>query len=377
MSISWALPICLDLDPKTRRLDNDILKFIRQYSVADEAPESVFQDLALKIFAYQYERNQFYRRFCAVENKTPLNVQTWKEIPAIPAEGFKEFILTTFPYRKAARLFRTSGTTHSGRGVHFFETLKLYEASLVPAFKKYLLPDHRHMDLFFLTASPRELRDSSLSYMMGVVQKKFGMPRKNNFYVKKENILSGRLAYDLLSSKKPVMILATAFSLKGFLNYLKEKKIALSLKPGSRLMETGGFKGRMKKISKRELYREVGKELGIPPGFCVSEYGMTELSSQYYDTTFHDGNFKAGQKLIKAGPAWLRALVIDPKTGKEAKMGGRGLLRHFDLANRGSVMAVQTADLAVRYPQGFEVIGRVPGASARGCSLTYEEFLKA
>ena len=161
------------------------------------------------------------------------------------------------------------------------------------------------------------------------------------------------------------MILATAFSLKGFLNYLKDKKISLKLPGGSRLMETGGFKGRVKAVSKRALYAECEKRLGIKGEFCFSEYGMTELSSQFYAPA--SGIFK--------GPSWVRTLVIDPRTGKEAKRGEPGLLRHFDLANRGSVLAIQTEDLGRAKGGGFELLGRAPGADLRGCSLNYEKFL--
>ncbi len=47
----------------------------------------------------------------------------------------------------------------------------------------------------------------------------------------------------------------------------------------------------------------------------------------------------------------------------------------FDLANMGSVQAVQTADLGRAVGDGFEVLGREPGAEARGCSLAAEAML--
>jgi hypothetical protein len=49
--------------------------------------------------------------------------------------------------------------------------------------------------------------------------------------------------------------------------------------------------------------------------------------------------------------------------------GETGLIRVFDLANVFSVMAIQTEDLGVRHGDGFELIGRVALAEARGCSL--------
>ena len=142
-------------------------------------------------------------------------------------------------------------------------------------------------------------------------------------------------------------------------------------------MDTGGFKGRAREIPREKFYASVRAKLGIERDHCVSEYGMTELSSQFYDTTLADRVHGKKRRPFKAGPPWTRTLVIDPFTGREATKGKRGVLRHFDLANRGSVMAVQTEDLGRASGEGFELLGRAPGADLRGCSLSYEEFLKS
>ena len=53
----------------------------------------------------------------------------------------------------------------------------------------------------------------------------------------------------------------------------------------------------------------------------------------------------------------------------------------YDLANSGSVAAIQTADLGRAVPApgggptGFEILGRRPGAEARGCSIAADEML--
>jgi len=39
------------------------------------------------------------------------------------------------------------------------------------------------------------------------------------------------------------------------------------------------------------------------------------------------------------------------------------------------VLAVQTADLGRELPGGFEVLGRSPGAEARGCSIAADAML--
>ncbi len=364
------------MEAETRALDREILKFILKYSDKTSAPDSEFERLAFKIFEYQFERNGFYRRLCESEGKRPDRLAGWKEIPAMPAVGFKELVLTTFPRKKVARVFQTSGTTQDLKGAHFFDTLKLYQAAVLPVFKKYLLPDNAKCRFFFLTASPKDLPHSSLSHMMGVVNAGFSYPKKGKFYVKNGFILFDELVRDLRSNqKRKIIILATAFSLRAFLDFLKMKKTPLKLAVGSRLMETGGFKGKGREISKPRLYVECEKWIGISKDHCVSEYGMTELSSQFYDTTLRDKISKLKRKPFKEGPAWLKTLVIDPRTGKEIKKGKAGVLRHFDLANRGSVIAIQTEDLGRAVGGGFELLGRAPQATLRGCSLIYEDLV--
>ncbi len=105
----------------------------------------------------------------------------------------------------------------------------------------------------------------------------------------------------------------------------------------------------------------ISKFLGVSESNIVTEYGMSELSSQAYDRggVFHF-------------PPWARARVISLETGAEVGGGETGLLQVFDLANIWSVMAVQTEDLAVRRGTGFELLGRAAKSEPRGCSLMPE-----
>jgi hypothetical protein len=110
------------------------------------------------------------------------------------------------------------------------------------------------------------------------------------------------------------------------------------------------------------------KFLRIPPSCVVNEYGMTELSTQFYDQTLSVDR----QTDEKTAPPWSRVLVIDPNTGKEAAEGERGLIRVFDLANLWSMMCIQTEDLGIARGDRFEILGRAAGAEVRGCSLNAE-----
>jgi hypothetical protein len=64
--------------------------------------------------------------------------------------------------------------------------------------------------------------------------------------------------------------------------------------------------------------------------------------------------------------------AVDPWTGEPADPG---ILRFYDLANVDTVLAVETADVGRVLPSGeVELLGRLPGAEPRGCSLTIEEL---
>ena len=110
-----------------------------------------------------------------------------------------------------------------------------------------------------------------------------------------------------------------------------------------------------------------GEYLELAPDDIINEYSMTELSSQFYTR---------GLGRAHEGAPWVRAIVINPETGSEVEVGETGVLRIFDLANLGSVLAIETQDLAIRRERGFELLGRDPGALPRGCSRVADERLR-
>jgi hypothetical protein len=142
-------------------------------------------------------------------------------------------------------------------------------------------------------------------------------------------------------------------------------------------MDTGGYKGRSREVDEESMRTLYDEHLGIPADHCVNEYGMTEMCSQFYDSSLRDatrGRDRARHKLV---PPWVRTRVVDPETLKPVPAGETGLLQHFDLANAGSVMAIQTEDLGVAVEDGFRLLGRAPGATPRGCSIAMDILLEA
>lgn len=339
--------------------------------------DAAFDGLAKRVFAYQYERSPLYRAFCETRGRTPERVGHWTEIPAVPTEAFKSVPLATFPPENAARVFHTSGTTRGGRsGRHFFPTLRLYEASMRPTFSAYVLPDDLSLPMLVAGPPPDAAPHSSLTHMFAGVIDAFGA-QGSGFFWQADDVDLAALAAALgehARAGRPVCLMGTAFALLHVTDALERDGTRFALASGSRIVDTGGFKGRSREVPQAELYNQYARTFGVPLGHIVNEYGMTELSSQYYDRSLRDGT---GGELprLKAGPPWLRPVVVDPETLEPVAGGVVGLARHVDLANLFSVVAVQTDDLAVLRPGGLELLGRAPGAEPRGCSLAMEQLL--
>jgi hypothetical protein len=168
-------------------------------------------------------------------------------------------------------------------------------------------------------------------------------------------------------------VLATSFALVHLLDALGDA--ALRLPAGSRVMQTGGFKGRSREVSPVELRRAVARAFGVDERNVVGEYGMTELSSQFWEATAVDAQASPG---VYLEPPWARVVPVDGDTLAPVAPGAVGIARIEDLANVDSAWAVLTHDRVRRVPGGgFELLGRAPGAAPRGCSIALDEMLSA
>src|SRR5690606_30078213 len=108
-------------------LDTAILEFIAQ----DDCTDGQFDELALRLFAYQYKANTPFRSFCQRRGATPRTVKSWRDIPAVPIDAFKAMELRCEPPSAAERVFMTSGTTRADtRGRHFHPRLDVYDLSM-------------------------------------------------------------------------------------------------------------------------------------------------------------------------------------------------------------------------------------------------------
>ena len=352
-------------------IETELLDWMSGDAVAED--EVRFERLALALFRWQIAHCTPYGALCENRGLDIASVRHWRDIPAVPTGAFKEMPLRGFPPEKTVKTFRTSGTSSDRRGELHLDTLALYEASLEPSFARGVLAGiDGACTLLVLAPSIEEAPDSSLSHMFDVMVRRRGA-NGSGFFLRGEKLDTAALEAAIETAEATLVLCGTAFAFVHWMEALRAADRSLSLPAGTRVMETGGFKGRARERGRDELYAEISETLGVRSSQIVNQYGMTELGSQFYDSTFA----LPETPRHKITPPWVRVRLIDPATGDDAPRGEPGVIQILDLANTGSIAAILTADLGRAVGPGFEVLGRDAGAEERGCSIATDEMLGA
>lgn len=364
-------------------LETAILAWMGEPDAARD--EARFEALALGLFRFQYGACTPYRLYCDALGRNPGSVACANDVPAVPTGAFKEFALRCFPEEETILTFHTSGTATDRRGALHLDTLALYETSLLASLRRCFLTDLQDArpTMRFLALSPVHAPDSSLTHMFATLAAAHGS-EASGYDLKPEGLDLASLARAVAAaqrSDRPVVIAGTSFAFVHFLDAAEANALDATaaidwrLPRGSRVLETGGFKGRSREVPRDALRAAIAERFGIPERAVLNQYGMTELGSQFYDSTLID---PTGPRR-KLAPPWTRVRCVDPDSGEDVPTGEVGVVVIHDLANTGSVAAIQTADLGRVIPavagDGFDVLGRAEGAELRGCGIAVEAML--
>ncbi|OLS34493.1 long-chain fatty acid--CoA ligase [Bacillus sp. MRMR6] len=351
----------------------EIVDGVLQYIKSDDSSEEAFNDQALQLFRYQYTNNTPYQMYCRQKGKTPRMVKSWKDIPAVPINAFKELTLSCEDPEKAEDVFMTSGTTKGIRGKHYHPTLEVYNQSMLKNFKNRFMKGHKQIKMGILFPTEEEMPNSSLSHYLALAYKEYGTGDSqylvNDLGLQTDSLLL--LLEHAETSGDPLALLGASFSFVHLFEELQDRGRSYQLPAGSRILDTGGFKNKSKELDLETFYTQLSTLLGVDKSECINMYGMTELSTQFYD----DGNSSIPS--VKSGPHWIRTRVVNPLTGQDVPKGEKGVLVHCDLANFNSVTTILTEDLGVEKEEGFQLLGRVQGSEAKGCSIAVDEFIRA
>ena len=374
--------IALQTQGRADHIAVDLDRRIEAYIRCSNPSDAEFDQIALELFAYQYANNAPYRQLCDQRGRTPSNLRSWKEIPALSAASFGDARIACFPAERTTVRFVSSGTTRgrdatqtsSGRSAHELENTRLYDASLLAHFRRCVIPDLDKVQMLLLSPSFDEAPQSSLAYMLSKVYSTYG--NGGGFFVRGDALDIEGIAKALRETYEPVLIFGTAFAFIHFLDYCASTGLQFTLPPRSRIVETGGFKGKSRTVTRDELYDALARAFGVSREFCIGEYGMCELGSQWYDAALGDALAgRPAREQLKVGPHWTRTLAVDPVTAQELPKGSTGLLHVVDLSNRGSVAAVLTGDLVTPSDEGFIYISRSQAAPPKGCSIAVDAML--
>jgi acyl-CoA synthetase (AMP-forming)/AMP-acid ligase II len=352
--------------------------FIKAHAQGLPAPES-FDALACALFRHQVQSNEPYARLARARGVDAAKVSRAADIPAVPTDAFKVARVAAFPPELERGQFRTSGTTVGARGAHPYRSTATYDMGALAFARQTLLHGlPTPLPVLVVGPSPKALPDSSLTHMIASFVRDIGLPaaEEQTYFVADGVIdlagLDERVARTMVSSAGPVLVLGTSFAFVHLLDALGDSSFALP--KGSRVMHTGGFKGQSREVAPAELRRSMATAFGIDEADVIAEYGMTELSSQFYEAT-RAANPAPHGTFVE--PPWAQVSIVDPVTLTPLPEGQEGLIRITDLCNVDSACAIVTQDHGVRVPHGFRMLGRAPGAPPRGCSIAIDEMLGA
>lgn len=363
MHAAWPAPMA----PAVERL----LAFI----AGDGATDAAFDAVARELFTLQYDHDEAYRRFCQRRGCTPRRVAGWRDIPAVPIGAFKDATLSCVPPEACERIFATSGTTRGDvKGRNHHPTMAVWDRSMRRAFEDRFLGGARRLPMATLFPTHEQLPQSSLARYLSVALREYATPGSRAWVDAEAGLdVAGVTAWlrEAAAGGRPVALLGASFSLVHLLDAIEADGLVFELPPGSLLLDTGGYKGRSRELPLDAFYDRLAATFGVPRDRCINMYGMTELSSQFYDA----GN--AVVPSVKRAPHWVRSRVVDPVTGAERPAGEPGVLAHCDLANFNSATTILTEDIGLAVDGGFVLLGRAEGAEAKGCSLAVQDFLDA
>lgn len=317
--------------------------------MVDTVNQSTFDAVALEVFKYQSEHCQVYRSFLSHLHTDVANVNKVAEIPYLPIEFFKNFEVITDAF-EPAMVFESSSTSGIGVSRHLLDDPQRYEEAFVRSFS-HVLGDARTYCHLALLPSYLERQQSSLVYQVNHFISTSQYPQ-SAFYLYDVDALHKQLLFNE-EHQVPTILWGVTYALLDM-----AEKFQMQLKH-TRIIETGGMKGRRKEITRHELHDVLKRAFGVSA--VGGEYGMTELLSQSYSLS--DG--------LYACPPQMKITVREINDPFSTPLVNRhGVVNVCDLANLQSCAFIGTSDLGKVYDDGrFEILGRIDYSDTRGCNL--------
>ena len=366
-----------------RALAARVMAMIEAGVDGDPAP---FDALAFDVFAWQYAHNAPYREFCDAKRATPDSVTHWSRIPAFPTESFKTDLVVSFPAEQAVMAQLTSGTTANRRGQIFRDEVgkELVFAANRVMTGAWLFPDFaagQRCRILILAPSPQMAPSMGMAIGMEQTRVHFGTP-DSRFLLEHSGLDIKGLVNALTESEAsgvPVAMIGSTSAFVFFMQACRKKGIRFALPAGSRIGDGGGYRGRFGELTQEDYFALAAEVLGIPATHCVNVLGMAETATNYFDNVLRGAVLREpgfSGKRLRLPPPWARTQAVDIATLEPLPHGEVGLLRHFDVANLPTVIAVQTDNLGYTDAAGgFQIVGRAKLENGKVAPLPSEKVV--
>lgn len=343
------------------------LRETEEHVLALQRGELAFDDALREVVRYQRRYLPTLAEFWHARGFSPgSSAPSALELPPVPTDVFKHVSLSSTE-APPTRTFRTSGTTLGTRGQAPRISTRAYDHGARLHAKRCLQLCERERRWISLVPAANDAPDSSLSHMVTDLANHFSA--QPPLFAAGDNGLDVDAARDAIAqARDALLVFGTSLAFHALLDR------PLPLPEGSLVVDTGGFKGRSVELSPADHHARLCRDFERPARAVLSEYSMTELSSQLYTDSLlrADGGF-ARRRLL--APPWCRVIIRDPATLEPLPDGQRGLVSLVDLANVDVPCAILTSDLGSLDVHGLALHGRTPGATPRGCSMATEELL--
>jgi hypothetical protein len=346
--------------------------------------EATFNDLALRLFRWHLAEIPRYRSYCQGKVDDLAAIDDYRKIPPLPVEAFKYAELCAAPADRIVHRFSTSGTSQrrgpARRGTSAFDrdALEIMSRAIQANAATYLFPDGVRCRIFVLAPRPSEAPHMIMAHGMRHLMSVFG-DGESDFFAGKDGLEIERLLAAIekaCQERVPVCLIGASFGFVHLLDAMSALgKPSIRLVPGSRLMDAGGYKGKSRELTPDTFRELVARAFDLPDAAIVNLLGMTELSSQIYDSTLASGLHEQKDARRKLTPPWFRTRVANvDDISSDAAPGEVGLLVHYDLANFSRPLALLSDDLGRSVQDGFQILSRVKSSEPRGCSVSVDEL---
>lgn len=274
-------------------------------------------------------------------------------LPFLPIEWLKNESLTWFKGKQIAKTFLSSGTESARSQSHFSEEgLLAYQTSALQGFSEFMARESIEFEkIVSFVPDTSAWPDSSLAQMIAWFGDFFPLEYLD---IGQRDQIAGSFKEESAST----LYIGTAFH---WINLL-DSGFSVEFPKSAYLLETGGTKGQSRNLSRGSFYELLRQTIQISSSQILSEYGMSELSSQAWSRGDENSTYRFS--------SWVNLQVT---SGSQSFENGKGSLLIQDPSRLDYPYPFRVQDVVSLDKGAFQILGRVPHAPLKGCSLLAEQ----